>query len=279
MLTNWTISNTSNVLAFSTRRAGGVSTGKYGEFNINEYCGDDALHVAENRNRLAAALGIAPESIVLPHQVHGMEVRQIGADYFRRSAEERRQLLEGVDAVTTDQEGLCIGVSTADCIPVLLYDEAHHAVAAIHAGWRGTVRRIVQKTLEHMQATYHTEPANLKAVIGPGISREAFEVGNEVYDEFQKEGFDMEAIAELFPATCQTADDSPQKKWHIDLPLCNKNQLKQAGVHDENILQTGVCTYSRCDEYFSARRLGIQSGRIYTGILLKADSGLSPMKN
>ncbi len=256
------------VKAFSTTRKGGVSTGKYGEFNINEYCGDEMECIVRNRELLAAELGIAPDHILLPHQVHGVEVGRITEGSFALSDQERKLLLEGVDAVMTDLEGVCVGVSTADCIPVLLYDEAHHAAAAVHAGWRGTVMRIVQKTIEKMQVAYHTQPHELKAIIGPGISREAFEVGNEVYDAFLQAGFDMEPIAELRPAMSAPADGQMQMKWHIDLPLCNMLQLQQMGVPDDNILQTGICTYSHCDDYFSARRLGIQSGRIYTGILL-----------
>ena len=97
------------VIAFSTTRNGGVSQGKYGEFNINEYCGDDAEHIKQNRKLLADRLGIAPDHILLPHQVHGVEVRQIGGDYFSLSGEERKRLLEGVDAVMTDQKGICVG--------------------------------------------------------------------------------------------------------------------------------------------------------------------------
>ena len=143
----------SGVKAFSTTRKGGVSQGNYSEFNINEYCGDNAEHVAENRRRLAAELGVEPGHIIMPHQVHGVEVRQIAGEYFSMPENIRKMILEGVDAVMTNQAGVCIGVSTADCIPVLLYDEEHHAVAAIHAGWRGTLARIVHKTIQEMAFT------------------------------------------------------------------------------------------------------------------------------
>ncbi len=87
-------------------------------------------------------------------------------------------MLEGVDALITDQRGVCIGVSTADCIPALLYDEVHHAVAAIHAGWRGTAGSAsCIKTIQEMAFTYHTDPQKLKAVIGPGISARPFRGG------------------------------------------------------------------------------------------------------
>ena len=248
------------VRAFSTTRKGGVSEGNYGEFNINEYCGDAPENVAENRKRLANELGVTQDRIVMPHQVHGVE---------------------GVDAVMTNQKGLCIGVSTADCVPILLYDEEHQAVAAIHAGWRGTVQRIVHKTIQEMTFAYHTDPKKLKAVIGPGISLEHFEVGDEVYEEFQQAAFDMDTIAEQRPnAAFQTMGAEERErlaaegnvvqplKWHINLPLCNEQILLHVGVAQENILRSGICTYEHVDEYFSARRLGTQSGRIYTGILL-----------
>ena len=251
------------VLAFSTTRKGGVSEGNYGEFNINEYCGDEPAHIAANRKLLADKLGVAEDHIILPHQVHGVEVRQVAADFFAMTENDRKLLLEGADAVMTDLKGVCIGVSTADCIPVLLYDAEHHAVAAIHAGWRGTVARIVSHTVQQMVSAYHTDPGKLKAVIGPGISLDNFEVGDEVYEAFQQAAFPMGKIAEQRLAT-----DQPLK-WHINLPMCNQLTLQKAGVAEENIYQSGICTYADSDEYFSARKLGIKSGRIFTGILIK----------
>ncbi len=265
MLKTWTISNTNNLLAFSTTRKGGVSQGKYGEFNINGYCGDEAEHITQNRKLLAGTLGIAPDHIILPHQVHGTEVCRIDGDFFSLSEEQRKERLEGVDAVMTDQKGVCIGVSTADCIPVLLYDEEHHAVAAIHAGWRGTVARVVEKTIREMVSCYQTRPEKLKAVIGPGISLDSFEVGDEVYDTFKQADFPMEKIAEL---RVSTSTVQPMK-WHINLPLCNKLTLMKCGVVEKNIQDCGICTYQHSDEFFSARKLGIKSGRVYTGAVMK----------
>ena len=172
------------VTAFSTTRHGGVGQGAYASFNINEWCGDDPQHIAENRQMLADELGLPSQNIIMPHQTHGISTRIIAKEFMTLPDNIRRMLLEGVDAVMTDLAGVCIGVSTADCIPVLLYDEAHHAVCAIHAGWRGTVARIVLKAITDMRAAYHTAPAQLKAVIGPGISERNFEVGDEVYEAF-----------------------------------------------------------------------------------------------
>ncbi len=99
--------------------------------------------------------------------------------------------LEGVDAVMTDVPKVCVSVSTADCIPILIYDRVHHAVAAVHAGWRSTVLRIPEAVLQAMAGAYGTRPQDVEAAIGPGISLEAFEVGNEVYEAFRTVGFPM----------------------------------------------------------------------------------------
>ena len=237
------------VTAFSTTRQGGCSTGNYAAFNINGYCGDDEVHIAANKVALCGLLGIESNRLVMPHQVHDCVVRRIDGP--------QQGVIEGVDAVMTDVPQLCIGVSTADCIPVLLYDSTHRAVSAVHAGWRGTVLRIVQKAVEAMRDAYGTAPADLQAVIGPGISLDSFEVGDEVYEQFHAAGFDMQPISRH------------DAKWHIDLPMCNRLQLMEAGIPANHIQMTNICTYQQYERYFSARRLGIQSGRIYTGILIK----------
>jgi len=235
------------VLAFSTMRQGGCSTGNYADFNINNYCGDAPEHIARNRQALAALIGVSEQHIVMPHQTHGSVVCRVDAP--------PAEVLEGVDAVMTDVKGLCIGVSTADCIPILLYDAEHHAACAVHAGWRGTVKRIVQEAVKQMQAAYDSQSCQLKAVIGPGISLESFEVGDEVYQQFADAGFDMAPIARRYA------------KWHLDLPQCNRIQLEAVGVRD--VWMSDICTYQQYEQYFSARRLGINSGRIYTAIVLK----------
>ncbi len=235
------------VVAFSTTRHGGCSTGNYAAFNINNYCGDLPAHTTENRQQLAGVLDIPENHIIMPHQTHRCHVVRIDTP--------PTEVIEDTDAVMTDVRGLCVGVSTADCIPILLYDREHHAVCAVHAGWRGTVQRIVGKAADAMGVHYGTVPAHVKAVVGPGISLDSFEVGDEVYEQFQQAGFDMERISRR------------DARWHIDLPACNALQLREMGVSD--IQMTGICTYQQVDTYFSARRLGINSGRIYTAILLK----------
>lgn len=261
-----------DVKAFSTTRYGGVSEGNYASLNINEYCGDSKANTDANRLLLANELGIDTNQIIMPHQTHGVESRIIGEEFATLPDGVKKMLLEGVDAVMTNIPGMCIGVSTADCIPVLLYDEEHHAAAAIHAGWRGTQARIVHKAVQEMRMAYQTDPTKLKAVIGPGISLDNFEVGDEVYADFEQAAFDMSAIAEEHIKRNPNADDPAkafERKWHINLPLANIQMLTHNGVDEANIINTGICTFDNADNYFSARRLGIESGRIYTGIIIR----------
>lgn len=243
--------------AFTTTRPGGVSTEKYAEMNLSHYCGDAPEHVTENRRLLAEQLGLNTASLIVPRQVHGTEIRAIDSTYLSLAPEAQAAFLEGVDGLVTDLPRVCIGISTADCVPVLLYDVRRKAVAAVHAGWRGTVAGIAAKGVHTLAATYHSQPDDLHALIGPSISQEAFEVGEEVFQAFADAGFPMEKIA------------VKKEKWHLDLWAANCLQLEAEGLPLEHIAVSGICTFSHADTYFSARRLGISSGRLYSGIFRK----------
>lgn len=248
---------TEHVVAFSTTRHGGYSKGNYASFNANLFCGDNEADVRRNRLALCEEIGISADRLLIPHQTHGTTVRMIDERFLKMQDKQRKENLESVDAVMTDVRNVCVAVSTADCIPILLDDEEHHACCAVHAGWRGTVERIVEKAVAEMTAAYATNPATLHVCIGPGISLENFEVGDEVWEKFRDEGFDMERISRRY------------MKWHIDLWECNRIQLVDAGVNPRNIQVAGICTFSHADEFFSARKLTIHSGRILTGIYVK----------
>jgi hypothetical protein len=195
-------------------------------------------------------LDISDDHLILPRQVHGTEI----AEVTEQNLDSR---FDGVDALMTSMPHTCIGVSTADCVPILIYDTHARAIAAAHAGWRGTVARIGSKTVAAMLQRYSMSAADLKVVIGPSIGPDAFEVGDEVYEAFSQAGFDMNEIA-----------FKRNGKWHIDLWQANALDLQQAGIARENIEIAGICTYQQHEDFFSARRLGIKSGRIYTGIMI-----------
>lgn len=196
------------------------------------------------------ALGFQLEDLALPRQVH--------SDNVLWMHEAGRP--EATDAVITDQPGLPVCVKTADCIPVLLYDTRQRIVAAVHAGWRGTVSRIVQKTVRQM---HPLDPKDLHAIIGPGISLRQFEVGDEVYEAFFAAGFHMERIARRFPSS------NGEGAWHIDLWDANRFLLQELGV--DNIFIEGTCTRTS-EDFYSARRETINTGRNYNGIVIKMKS-------
>lgn len=249
-----------SAIAFSTTRQGGYSQGRYSEFNANAFCGDDAASIAANRTALIEELKVIAQlddypELIIPHQVHGTVIRRVDDDLIHLDINARMQALEGVDAVMTDLRGVCICVSTADCIPILMRDNKSNAICAVHAGWRGTVARIAVHAVSNMVDAYGTSAKDITAVIGPGISLEAFEVGDEVYNAFSDSGFDMDTIAKHYD------------KWHIDLWECNRQQLIASGIPEKNISVAGICTFSHANEFFSARRLGLDSGRILNGIM------------
>ena len=222
--------------------------------------------------KLCDAFGIQTVRFARPHQVHGVVIRQIAEEFFALPDNIRTMLLDGVDAVIYDVKNACIGISTADCIPVVCYDTKHHCAAAIHAGWRGTADRIVIRAIEQMHTTYGTEASDMHCVIGPGISMQSFEVGDEVYDSFAEKGFPMADIAIQMPDTNSSKSDCAEGKkplkWHINLKECNRMLLLSLGVREENIIVSDIDTMTDLD-FFSARREGAETGRMLTGIILR----------
>ncbi|MBR3658516.1 MAG: peptidoglycan editing factor PgeF [Bacteroidaceae bacterium] len=194
-----------------------------------------------------------PYYVVQPHQVHGCEIREV------LRPDTTRDELEGVDALVTNVPGVAISVRTADCIPVLLYDPVHKAIAAVHDGWRGTVQRLSQKVIAFMHDRYGTCAADVLAVIGPGIGPDSFQVGQEVADAFAAAGFPMAEILKDCDPKAPTADNPMAGGLHIDLWRANEWLLEQAGVRFVQV--AGICTYQD-PRFFSARREGPKCGRI-----------------
>lgn len=248
-----------NISHFVTTRRGGCGEGAYASFNCSHYCGDTPEHVRQNRERLLEGLLQRPMELIVPVQTHGTEVLCVDASFHGLSEGQKAEILHGIDAVITSEPGHCICISTADCVPVLIYDRTHRVVAAVHAGWRGTVASILRIALEKMNQYFGTEGQDVIACIGPSISLEAFEVGEEVYETFRAHGFDMSRIAVWNEKT---------GKHHLDLWEANRGQLLEFGVPERQIEVAGICTYAHWQEFFSARRLGIRSGRILSGIMI-----------
>lgn len=242
------------VVTFVTTRGGAVGSNPFSTDNLGEYTDDAPGRVAANRQRLYRALGF--DLLAAPRQVHGVAVAPVTADMLDLPADELRRRLDGSDAVMTDRPGVAVAVSTADCVPVLLYDPEHGACAAVHAGWRGMAAHIVREAVESMQTRYGTRPACLYAAVGPSIGPDCFEVGDEVVEAFCSAGFDPSAVVRRYPSG----------RAHIDLWAAAVEELTACGVDLSQIEVAGICTRTRHDEFFSARALGVRSGRFLTGL-------------
>lgn len=250
------LSGCSNISHFMTTCQGGVSKEEYASFNLGEFAGDNPENVLQNREILAAELGLSLEQLIFPYQIHQDKVLRVNEALINLSPDLRKEAMSGYDALVTNLPNVCIGVTTADCVPLLAFDPQKCVLAAVHAGWRGTVACIVLKTIDVMCREYGCLPENILFGIGAAISVDKFEVGEEVVAEFQKASIDLMSASYRHPKT---------GKCHIDLQLVNKNLLLEAGIPDKNIEIMPLCTQSRADLFFSARRQGVKSGRMVTG--------------
>ena len=199
----------------------------------------------------------AEEGIWMPKQVHGTTVVVLSKDNSPMT--EGNAEIPEADAVICNMPGQWVGVRTADCVPVLIYDPAQRVIAAIHAGWRGTVAHIVQKTIQQLKTDYGCNASDLYAMVGPSISPESFEVGPEVAEAFIQAG----------RKDCILSPLSAHQKPHIDLWQSNVMDMLEEGLDLEHIDCTPICTLQNSDILYSARKEGIGTGRIVTAIRLK----------
>jgi YfiH family protein len=247
---DWAGPSWPGVRAFCSERAGGVSAAPYAGLNLGIHVGDDPVAVAENRARLRAHLPAEP---VWLDQVHGIEVFDAdvnaaidGALFPSPSHRPPR-----ADAAITRTPGRVLAILTADCLPVVIVDEAATILGVTHAGWRGLAAGVLEVTLERMSQAVGASP-EWRAWIGPAIGPQAFEVGADVRDAFLAD--------DPGSAPCFVPRETPGK-WLADLPELAARRLRRAGV--AQVEPSGRCTVSEADRYFSYRRDG-QTGRIAT---------------
>jgi hypothetical protein len=241
---------------FSTR-LGGVSTGVYASLNLGLNTGDDPALVRENFRRFCDAVHVDLDRMVCSHQVHLDQVRVVTEADAGKGLDRPRDY--EVDALVTDVPGLPLMITTADCIPVLLYDPVRRVVGACHAGWRGTALGIAARTVEQMVRTYGCHAADLRCAIGPGISQCCFETHADVPEAMQKALGDGCA-----PYIHRNAED----RFHVDLKGINRLWLERSGVLPEQIAVSDACT--ACDEttFYSHRRTGQPRGALTAVIQL-----------
>lgn len=238
------------VHAFTTRE-GGVSEGSLSSLNLGLGRGDKPEHVTENYRRICSILEVNLEKCIMAKQVHSNLVQVVGPEDAGKGIYKPEERME-VDGLVTNVSGLPLAVFYADCVPILLYHEKTHCLAAVHAGWRGTVGGIAKNAVQVMQETYGAVPEEILAAIGPSIGPCHFEVGAEVADEFCQKGF------RNWVQQSQNHSD----KYDVDLWESNRQVLLAAGVLAEHINIAGECTVCHTQRYFSHRGLGADTGRM-----------------
>lgn len=220
---------------FSTR-LGGVSPFPEKDLNLAGFDEDPAENIHENRRRFLGVFD-GEYTLATAWQVHGNDVKMVASMDDAANSEDR------FDALVSDLPDVLIGVKTADCVPILVGDPQTVAFATIHAGWRGTVRSIAAKVVERMQIEYGSDPKKLLCAIGPAATGKNYEIGQDVMDAFEQ---NFSTSGKYF---------TPTREGHalIDLHLANKDQLLNAGVHEDNIYTAPFCTMERTDLFFSYR--------------------------
>ncbi len=238
---------------FSTRM-GGVSEGIYSSMNLSYTRGDEREAVDENFRRIAAALGCGVEDMVFSDQTHTTNLRIVGkADAGKGITRERDY--SDVDGLLTDEPGVYLATFFADCVPLYFVDTRRKAVALAHSGWRGTVARMGQCVVERMREAYGTDPADLVAAVGPSICQECYEVSEDVADAF----------ASAFHKAGQEREILFAKgggKYQLDLWRANEIVLAEAGILEENIQVTDLCTCHNDRYLFSHRASRGQRGNL-----------------
>jgi YfiH family protein len=255
---------------FSTRRGGVTSSyapeGAPGELNLGFTADDDRDHVLRNRQLFAEAISGTPDTpIVTVRQIHS---QILIVHKHSNGGSSSQPPCEG-DGLMTDQPGILLGIQTADCVPVLVADLKRKAVAAFHAGWRGTVKRIVEDGIARMRLEFGSDPEDLVAAIGPAIASCCYSVGEEVRSEFESQ---FPYGSELFSEVHQPPGHAQQgPSLHLDLHQANRRQLLAAGLKPESIQCVGGCTACQPTKFFSHRASRGRAGRMLSVI------GINPM--
>jgi purine-nucleoside/S-methyl-5'-thioadenosine phosphorylase / adenosine deaminase len=193
-----------------------------------------------DRDEVARVLGFS--RVAFMRQVHGNDVAAL---------EELEAAPPRCDAILTDRPGIGLTVVTADCVPLLLWGSKRNAVAAIHAGWRGTLARVVSKAVGSLESRYGVSPEEIHAAVGPAIRVCCFEVGDEVVAAFEESGRDLDRVSR----------PGPRARRHLDLVEDNRAQLVDAGVSASRIYDSGRCSHCEVERFYSYRREGSGVGR------------------
>jgi len=250
--------NYKSIKHFITTRTGGVSNKPYNSLNLGLKTKDNKDMVKKNYKILADAIGIGIENFVIQYQCHSMNIKVVDETYKCKDILKIENKLIDNDAMITNKKNVCLLVFGADCVPVILYDTVKNAIGVCHAGWKGTINKIVNKTIEKMRIEYNSDAENIIAGIGPSIGPCCYEIKDDVINEIQKVySFNNNILI------------NNKHNTYLDLWKANKVNLLEAGVKENNISVSELCTYCKHDLFFSHRHSKGITGRFASGIMLQ----------
>ncbi|SFR99339.1 peptidoglycan editing factor PgeF [Anaeromicropila populeti] len=228
---------------FSTR-FGGVSAGEFSTLNLSFQRGDREEDVIENYNRICRTLGVKTEQLVFSDQVHDTKVVKVTKSDCQGTHLVQRKLM-GIDGLVTDEPGVVLCTSYADCVPLFFVDKKKKAIGLSHSGWKGTVGKIGRKTVEEMEKQFGSEKEDIICVIGPSICSDCYEVSEDVAVQFQNSFQKNQSDKIIYP--------KGNGKYQLDLWLANWFVLSEAGISPENIWISSICTCCNKELLFSHR--------------------------
>lgn len=237
---------------FSTR-FGGVSEGCYSTMNLTFNRGDNPEHVMENYSRMARALGVEKEKMVLSYQTHTVNVRKVTEKDAGKGLMIPRDYTD-VDGLITNERGLTLVTFYADCVPLYILDPVNAAIGLSHSGWRGTVNKMGAVTIKAMADAYGTRAEDVIVCIGPSICQDCYEVGEEVAEAFRLSFPEAE-----WPLLMRAKEN---QKYQLNLWEANRFLFKESGVKTENIHITDICTHCNPENLYSHRSMGNERGNL-----------------
>lgn len=254
------LANTDAVRHGISTRIGGVSEGIYSSMNLSFTRGDKKEPVLENYRRIGAAIGVAPGHMTGSQQTHTTNIRKVTETDMGKGIVRERDYAD-IDGMITNIPGICLVTYYADCVPLLFVDPVRRAIGASHSGWRGTVNKMGQATIEAMQREYGCRPEDIKAAVGPSICQDCYEVSEDVILEFQR-AFPQKEWDTLFYK-------KPDGKYQLNLWKANERILLDAGIKRANLAVTNLCTCCNPELLFSHRASHGKRGNLAAFLALK----------
>lgn len=241
-----------------TTRIGGVSEGVFDSLNCGLHVADAQAAVIRNRELIAEAATFTLDDWVSAEQVHGGLVSEIKLSDRGRGSRDLESAIKQADAMITQEPGIMLSAFYADCVPILLFDPEHDAIGVVHAGWKGTVKKIIVNTISAMQKAYNTNPALLLAGIAPSIGPCCYLVDEPVIEQVELSSPNTDAYKETKPG-----------QYALDLKQLNRHFMIEAGVLPTNIECTTWCTGCHPDLFYSHRMENGQTGRMAAWVGIK----------